>query len=251
VPTHRELWTGRGFKSLGGTPLPALFLIFAFFLLVQSLKLDLRAQYALFLICAVVTSMLLSISQAETFPQFKDLVIPKGYTADKAYIPAVTWGIIVGSIMLVLVGVTNQWGAASSKSYYDNFQLMVTEVLIVASTEAYYFRYVLMRSRMGGFLPQILFAVSHPIIRNTFLVNPLATIPYFVYFVVFGLLFQEMVILGQASDVNPKVARFFGLAAELGAHGMFNFMVILFPNLIIMGVAPMCFEILGPTFCTG
>ena len=51
-------------------------------------------------------------------------------------------------------------------------------------------------------------------------------------------LLQEMVILGQASDVSEKVRKYFGLASEIGAHGTFNIMVILYPVLTILGVTP-------------
>jgi hypothetical protein len=251
MPTHRELWLGQGYKSIGGIPLYALFLILYFFFLVQGLTLELRSQYSIFMIIAIITLIIFAAAMSKSWDDFKGLMFPSGYTLKKSAIPIVVWAFVVGIIFLAIIFGTGQASGFTRQSSYDAFQTGVTQVATVAPTEAFYFRYVLMRTRWGGIPPQILFAVSHPVVRSQFLSNPLGAAPWIVYFFTFGLIFQEMVILGQAEDVKESIQKYFGLAGEIGAHGMFNVMIILYPVLTILDVTPQPFRMAESTTVVG
>lgn len=237
MPTRRDLWFHRQFRELGKTPLPVHLFTLGTIFAIYGLEAEVRTTYFILLVGAAWSLAYYGdylTADGGSRRGIAKVLFPPFYTIQDVVVPAMLWASIVGGIMLALEGFLEGFHGFTTASGPDNFQLAVTE-LWVGLVESFLFRWVWFQV-YGGIIPQIAFAFLHPQVRDNFLSNPVSTLPFILYYFVFGLIFQEMVIRGQASDVPEWQHRIFGLRAEIGAHSMFNLMVILFPNLVVMSV---------------
>lgn len=247
MPTQVELWLGRGTGALERTPLPVPIFTFFFFVLVVQLNFPLESTYAFLFVVAGLTLLwfdrvmeLQNRRLRREHPEYKlkryeSVLDIQSYTAVDAFVPFTVGMASVGSIFLIFVfwsGQITQTGA----SVADIFRNIVTGV-VVAIAEEFAFRYVYMKV-YGGILPQVMFGLSHPAVRDLLISGQYASavVPFF-YFTIIGLALQQLVIFGEATNVPKKYRQFFGLSLTTGAHAMINALLAIFPTLMILGVA--------------
>lgn len=249
-----ELWLGRGKGAFEKTPLVVPILTFYFFILVFQLTLPIESAYVLLFVVSVLTLIVYDLLSLRRVTRRKELEsegrIPpivgqrnwrssldiSNYTVSEAIVPILLGITVVGVPFLLYVFLTGQTLLASSLSPPEFLRDLTTQVFVIAVTEEFTFRFAYAKI-YGGVLPQVLFGLSHPVVRDLLLSGQYANavVPFF-YFFLFGLAFQQLVFMGQASDVPEKYRQFFGLPLTQGMHGMVNTLLILFPGLQILGV---------------
>jgi hypothetical protein len=244
MATLADLWLARHRDPLTVVELWVPLLTFYFFVVVLYSGLDFRFTYVLL----VVVSMLI-LHQAGLIHlvhgrriQSQQVVEVPNLTL-RAAIPPLMIGIVaVSAVMLPLLFLTGQ--GLNATNPYGNLNLFVVDVFLIAPAEELFFRWV-MPQFYGGFLPQVLFGLSHPSVRNSLLSNPLAALLPLGYFPVFGLVFQQLVFMSQASNIRPGLRAYFGIPLVMGIHGMYNVYAVLFPGAKILDQVVSPFSI-GP-----
>lgn len=232
MPTLVELWLGRGTGTLERTPLVIPILTFFFFILVFQLQLPLESEYVLLFMVGAITLLIF-----EAVMRRKTSFDIPNYTVSQSILPIMVGISVVGVPFLIIVFFTGTQPTPSGESFADQFRNFVTQVFVIAVTEEFYFRWVLPKI-YGGVLPQVLFAASHPAVRTLLVAGQWgAALPPFFFYILFGLSFQQLVFMGQASDVPAKWRKYFGLPLTNGMHGMLNTIAVLFTSLSIVGIA--------------
>jgi len=235
MPTLADLWLARQHRDdLEKVPLVVPILTFFFFVAVFTASLDYRFTYVILFIVGlgILTyyGTLLQVIGSES--KAKSVIVIPNYTLRASVVPIMVGVVLVGGPFFLYVIVSG--ATLTTSSPYNDLNLFITDVFIVAVTEEFFFRYV-MSKIYGGILPQLFFSLSHPSVRNVILSNPSSAILPFLYFLIFGLVFQQLVFMGQASNIDPRYRRYFGLPLTTGIHGMYNVIAILFAGSIIFG----------------
>lgn len=232
-----DLWLGRPTRAqLGGTLLVVPLFILYFYVIVVQLQFPIAAEYGFLFLVAVSTLFYQALAPFVVNGDrsaARKILYPENYTI-RAAIP----GLLAG-ISLILFPFA-AWGIYTGTpfttgSFQGNLQVFGTEVLCVAVVEEFYFRHVLVNT-LGGFWPQVIFALSHPSVRTAILSDPIGTLPNFFYFLVFGLIFMQLVFLARASALKPANRKWFGLPLSTGIHGGFNTLLILWPTISVLGM---------------
>lgn len=264
MPTLVELWLGRGKGAFERTPLVLPLLTFYVVVLIYQLTLPLESAYVLLFFGAVLVLVIYDLISLRRERRMKTLrargVLPPvairdwrssfdipNYTVSEAPIGILLGIALAGGPFLLFVFFTGQTFRGANLSIPDFLRALVTNVIVLAVVEEFDFRYAFTKV-YGGILPQVMFAVSHPAVRQLLIELRFAdaVIPFF-YFFMAGLAFQQLVFMGQASDVPEDYRKFFGLPLANGIHGMLDTILILFPGLQILGVIVGPFQILSPT----
>src|SRR5438445_2975049 len=233
MPTVAELWSGREIRArLGETWFVSPLFSFWWFIMVFSLALDVGPEYALLGFVFGINDILVVVGLSDSWGTFKRNLFPPTLTLRGMALPM---SIAIAAVLGPLMGYAFFTGQAFTRnSFGSNWALFTSEVLLVAPVEELFFRWLLPKT-FGGILPQFMFAFSHPSVRNVILSDPGSTLVPFLYFLAFGLLFQQIAFMGIASDTRRDLRKYVGIPATIGAHAAFNTGVILYPATQISG----------------
>jgi hypothetical protein len=229
MATLADLWLARHRDPLVVVELWVPLLTFYFFVVILYSGLDFRFTYVLLMIVSLVLLHhfgLIQLVHGRRVAAQQAIEVPN-FTLKKVITPMLIGIVSVSAIMIPLLILSGQGLGATNP--YGSGTLFVVDVFLIAPTEELFFRWV-MPQFYGGILPQILFGLSHPSVRNTLLSNPMASLLPFAYFTVFGLAFQQLVFMSQAANIRPGLRPYFGIALVIGLHGMYNFFAVLFPG---------------------
>jgi hypothetical protein len=220
------LW--RGGPRSKTTNLLVPLLTFWFFILVSTLNFPLEATYAFLGGWTVI--LLLVGSQTQRRP----LLDIENYSYTEAVLPIAFGAVSAGTAMFVVMLVTGNLTPAAG-GIRDKVRLFVVQVLLVAVVEELFYRWALPNVlTWGPVLSPPIFAISHPIVRDSLAAGALTAevLFAFVFFAAVGYLFQTFVFLARLKLRGRE--KLFGLPFVNGAHGAYNTIVIAF-ELTVLG----------------